>query len=112
MAIPVQTRQKMLDAIDRGESVASVARRFEVSQYGLRRLRKAVQERGTLQPAKTGPKRHLKLTDADLQLMRDQVEANPGITLRELQAQLSVQVAESTVCRALKKMGMSFKKSR
>jgi len=54
----------------------------------------------------------VKLTDADLQLMREQVAANPGITLMQLREMLSVEVVESTVCRALQKMGLSFKKSR
>lgn len=112
MAVPVQTRQKMLEALERGESVASVARRFEVTQQGLHKLRRTVQQRGTLEPAKPGPKGHVKLTEADLQLMREQVAANPGITLMQLRAMLSVEVAESTVCRALQKMGLSFKKSR
>ena len=112
MAIPVQTRRKMLAALQRGESVASVARRFEVTEQGLHKLRRTVRERGTLEPDKTGPKGHTKLTDDDLRRLREQVAAHPGVTLRELQGLLSVHVAESTVCRALKKMGLSFKKSR
>ena len=111
MAIPIQTRRKMLAAIERGEPVASVARRFEVTKQGLYKLRRTVEQRGTLEPGKTGPKRHTKLTNDDLQLMREQIAANPGITLRELQGMLSVRVAESTVCRAVRKMGLSFKKS-
>jgi len=112
MAIPVQIRAKILAAIDRGESIASVARRFEVTQQGVHLLRRTVNQRGTLEPDKTGPKGHVKLTHADLQLMREQVAANPGVTLLQLRAMLSVQVAESTVCRALKKMNLTFKKSR
>lgn len=112
MAIPIQTRRKMLEAIERGESIASVARRFEVTQQGLHKLRRTVRERGTLAPAKTGPKGHVKLTEADLRLMRDQIAANPGVTLMQLRDMLSVEVAESTVCRALQKMGLSYKKSR
>lgn len=112
MAIPIQTRRKMLDAIERGESIASVARRFVVTQQGLHKLRRTVRERGTLTPDKTGPRHPIKLTDADLQLLREQIATNPGITLRELQSMLSVKVAESTVHRALKKLKISFKKSR
>lgn len=112
MAIPVATRKKMLAAIERGESIASVARRFEVTQQGLHKLRRTVQRRGTIEPGKTGPKGHTKLTDADLELMREHVQANPGITLLELRDMLSVHVAESTVCRGLQKLGLSFKKSR
>ena len=92
MPIPVPTRRKMLAAIDRGESVASVARRFEVIPQGLHQLRRTVEERGTIEPGKTRPKRHTKLTDDDLRLLRRQAEADPGITLRELQGMLSVRV--------------------
>ena len=112
MAIPLQTRRKMLAAIERGESIASVARRFEVTQQGLHQIRRKTRQRGTLEPAKTGPKGHVKLTDADVQLMRQQIQINPGITLIQLRDMLSVPVAESTVCRALKKMNLSLKKSR
>ena len=112
MAIPIETRKKIFSAMERGESIASIARRFELTQQGIHQLRRTVRARGTLAPGKTGPQGHVKLTDADLWLMREQVAANPGITLLELRDMLSVQVAESTVSRALKKMDISFKKSR
>ena len=62
-------------------------------------------------PGKPGPKGHIKLTDADLRILRHEVAKNPGVTLRELQGKLSVKVAESTVCRTLQKLGLTFKKS-
>ncbi len=104
-------RRKIVAALERGESVASVAQRFEVDQKTVRSYRRRAAA-NCLAPQRSGPKRHTKLTDADLQLMREQVAANPGITLRELQGMLSANVAASTVCRALQKMGLSFKKSR
>lgn len=110
MAIPVPIRRMMLEAIQRGESIASAARRFEVTQQGLHKLRRTVEERGTLEPEKTGPKGHIKLTAADLQLMREQITINPGITLLQLRDMLEVRVAESTICRTLRKMNLSLKK--
>ena len=51
----------MLAAVERGEPVAHVARRFEVER-GLHKLIRRVRERGTLEPAKPGPKKPTKLT--------------------------------------------------
>ena len=45
-------------------------------------------------------------------MLREQVVADPGVTLWQLQRKLSVEVAESTVCRALQRLGLSLKKSR
>jgi len=112
MAIAVQVRRKVLSALERGESNISIASRFEIGERTVRRIRERRDAGLPIEPSKTGPKGHVKLTDADLQLMREQVAANPGITLMQLREMLSVEVVESTVCRALQKMGLSFKKSR
>ncbi len=53
-----------------------------------------------------------KLTPADLALLASEVDARPGVTLRELAARLGSRVAESTVCRALRRPGYRHKKSR
>jgi transposase len=88
-----------------------VARRFSVS-------RPAVSDwceraaRGALTPKVPGPKGPIKLTEADDELMRQQVALRPGITADELIPMLSVPVVNSTVCRRLKKLGLSLKKSR
>lgn len=58
------------------------------------------------------PKSSTKLTPAYDQLMREQIAKNPGITALQLQPMLSVQVVECTICRRLKKLGLSLKKSR
>lgn len=112
MRIPVEMRKKMVAAVERGEAVASVARRFEVSERGVRKLIRACRERGTLEPMTPGPKGPIKLTPEDDAIMRTLVRDDPGITLRQIMAHLSVDVAESTVCRRLQKLGLSFKKSR
>lgn len=112
MRIPVEMRRRMLAAVGRGEPIASVARRFEVSERGLHKLIKRVRERGTLEPAKPGPKGPTKLTPADDAKMLEMIEQDPGVTLNAIRARLSVEVAESTVCRRLKRLGITLKKSR
>lgn len=104
-------RKKIVAALGRGETVASVARRFEVDQKTVRSYRRRAAE-GTLSPRPAGRRGPVKLTAADLQTLRDELAAEPGLTLRQLQAKLSVPVAESTVCRTLRKLGLTLKKSR
>lgn len=104
-------RRKVVAALEQGHTVASVARRFEIDEKTVRSYRRRAAEQ-RLEPDRGGPKGHTKLTDADLATLQALVAADPSITLRELQGKLSVRVAESTVCRALQGLGLSFKKSR
>ena len=112
MPIPVQTRRKMLAAVERGESVASVARRFEVTERGLHKLIKRCRQRGTIEPDKPGPKKPTKLTPEDDAKMLELIRDDPGVTLREIASQLGNKVVESTISRRLKVLGISLKKSR
>lgn len=104
-------RRKIVASLEQGHTVASVARRFEVDEKTVRSYRRRAAQ-GQLEPQRSGPKSPTKLTDQDLRTLRAIVWVDPGITLRELQGRLSVQVAESTVCRALQRLGLSLKKSR
>jgi len=110
MRIPVEMRKRMLASVERGEPVVSVARRFEVSERGLHKLLRRVRDGGALEPDKPGPKGPIKLTPADDAKMLELIERDPGITLNAIRAELSVEVAESTVCRRLKRLGVSLKK--
>ena len=101
----------MLAAVERGEPIASVARRFEVSERGLYKLIRRCRERGTIEPMKPGPKKPTKLTPADDDIMIKLIQQDPGITLRNIIKHLSVEVAESTVSRRLKKLGYTLKKN-
>ena len=54
----------------------------------------------------------MKLSVDDDAVMMEAVAEKPGITARELIPRLSVAVAECTVCRRLRKLGLTLKKSR
>jgi len=110
MRIPIEMRKKMLAAVERGEAVNAVARRFEVTPQGLRKLLRTVRSRGDLVPHTPGPKKPIKLTPEDDAKMLELINRQPGITLNAIRKQLSVEVAESTVSRRLKKLGISLKK--
>jgi transposase len=111
MAYSMDLRLKVLAALDEGASQASVARRFDVGLRTVKRF-KARRDAGRIEAEKTGPKSPIKLTPEDDQLMREMIAKRPGITANQLRVMLSVQVAECTVCRRLKKLGLTLKKSR
>ena len=111
MGYSMDLRERVVAAVNQGETIAAVARRFSVSRPAVRDWRDRA-ERGELEVGKPGPKGPRKLTAADDRLMREQIAARPGVTAKELMPMLSVSVVESTVCRRLIKLGLSLKKSR
>ena len=111
MTYSMDLRQRVVAAVAGGESIAVVAQRFCVSRPTVGDWQNR-DKRGELTPGKPGPKRSTKLTEADDELMHQQVASRPGITAKQLMPMLSVSVVESTVCRRLKKLGLSLKKSR
>jgi transposase len=112
MAYSKDLRLKVLAFVDRGESEAKVARRFDIGERTVRRFKQRRRLTGDVAADKTGPQGPIKLTPADDAVLREQVRRKPGITARELLAMLSVEVAISTVCRRLIRLGLSLKKSR
>jgi transposase len=107
MALSMDLRHRVIAAFERGESAASIASRFEISQSTAFNLR-VRHAAGRLEPDKSGPKGHTKLTEADLRTLETTVAQQPDITLAKLAAKMSVPVVEST----LKKLGLTLKKSR
>lgn len=111
MTYSMDLRERVVAAVNAGGTITEVARRFSVSRPVVRDWRDRA-ARGELEPGVPGPKNPTKLTAADDQLMREMVAARPGITAMQLQPLLSVEVVECTICRRLKKLGLSLKKSR
>lgn len=111
MTYSMDLRQRVVAALNRGESASAVARQFEVA----RSTATAWQTRagsGKLEPDKPGPTCPRKLTPADDRTLRDQVAVRPGITAKELMRFLGNKVVESTVDRRLIALGLRLKKSR
>ena len=94
----------------RGESAESVARRFAIHPTTAGKWRRLAAA-GRTTPQKVGAKPvPTKLTDADIELLEREVTRQPGITLKQLMGLLSVSVAQSTVCRTLRRLGFRYKK--
>lgn len=109
MTYSMDLRQRVVAAVNDGLPIAQIARRFGIERSTVRDWSKRAKA-DNLTPGKPGPTGPVKLTPADMQLIRQAVASRPGVTARELMPRLSVSVVESTVCRAFARLGLSRKK--
>ena len=111
-AYSMDLRKRVLAACDAGSGTKEVARLFEVSPAWVRRLKQRRRELGTIEPLprKNGP--DPKLTPQHRTRLRELVDQQPDITLAELKHKLKLSASVPTICRTLRSLGLSFKKSR
>ena len=109
-AYSIDLRQKVVSAVDRGEPKSSVAKRYEISAKTVDRWIRR-RDAGQLKADRSGPKGPTKLREADDQVLLSALADEPGLTLGQLSEKLSVKVVNSTICRRLQKLELSFKKS-
>ena len=111
-AYSLDLRKRVLAACDAGKGTKEVARLFEVSPAWVRRLKQRRRELDTIEPLpkKNGP--DPKLTPQHRIRLREAVEQQPDLTLAELKHRLKLSASVPTICRVLRALGLSFKKSR
>jgi transposase len=109
--ISMDLRMRVFEARESGETTAEVADRFEVSTAFVRRLMQRHRETGSLAPssARRGPHPQLAEHTEHLQTLNAQ---NPDLTPAEIRDRLGLKVAAITVWRMLRRLGLTFKKSR
>ena len=103
-------RDRVFAERDAGEPTAAVARRYRVSPAWVRRLVQRRRETGETGP-RARPPRATKLTPHRDRL-RALVAEKSDRTLAELRALLGVDCCLSTIHNELRRLGLSFKKSR
>ena len=108
-------REKIVEALGRGTTKSEAARTFGISRSSLKRYAKLAQEGRPLAPKnKKRPDLKPKLGQAARKLLEEDLEERPAATLRQrrefLRAVAGVSVSESTVSRALGRLGWSRKK--
>jgi len=102
-------RDRVLAACDRGMPTKQVAEVFQVSRAWVRRVKQRRRELGETAPRKMGGPGPVKIDRARL---AELVRERPDATLKELRGMLGIDCAASSICTALKRMGLSFKKRR
>jgi transposase len=103
-------RQRVLAACDGGMGTAEAAETFSVSPSWVRRLKQRRREAGQVAPrvrGRTGPAPTL-LEHRDR--LAALVKAAPGLSPAEYRDRLGVAAAPLTVWRALRALGLTFKK--
>ena len=112
-AYPLELRQRVLDAVDRGVgSVPQVARLFRVavnSVYNLLRLRA---ETGSLRPRPNPGGQRPAIPPERYDELRRLVAEQPDLTLAQIRDRLGLDCSEAAVCRTLKKLELTRKKNR
>ena len=104
-------RERAVKALNDGQSIAAVARRFEVSRPAVREWKRRAAA-GRLEPDKCGPKGTRKFTSADDAMIHQAIKQDPGVTAKQVQPRLSQPVSIGSICGRMKKLGYRLKKSR
>jgi len=109
-AYSIDLRERALRACDAGMGTNGVAERYAVSPSWVRKLKQQRRETGSIAPrvATPGPEPAL-ARHADR--LRELVRAAPGLSAAEYRDRLGVAAAPVTVWRALRRLGLTHKKS-
>jgi transposase len=108
-AISADLRERVLKAIQEGETTSEISERFEVSPAWVRRFHQRFKATGETTPRKRTLKRVPKLKPFHDKI-HEVLKATPDTTLQELRKELGVQVALSTLWYAVYALGLTFKK--
>ena len=112
-AYPVELRERVVAAVDRGEgSWAATAARFRVSVGFVGKLLRQRRRTGSIEPRRGWTGSPPALDERALGRLRTAVLADPAATLDELRRRARLSCSRPTVFRYLKRLGFSRKKSR
>ena len=111
-AYPRKIRDLVLDAYEQGEQTGEIAEKYKVSPSWSRRVKQRLRECGSREAIQQKHGFDPKLGERERKELAKFVEQKPDATLDELKQQLSKPVSVSTICRALRQMNLTLKKSR
>lgn len=115
-ALSLDLRTRVAAAVASGETVRSVAHRFQVSAATAVRLGQKARSGASLAPKKRGgPPRRATIAGAVAGWLRARLAEKPDLTMRALAAELREQgtpVSHDTVWRFVRRAGLTVKKRR
>ena len=94
-------RTRILKARQRGETIEQIAREKEVSVSAIVRLLRLHRETGSHEARPLNNGRKPLLSQETLQLIKERIERQPDITLKELKQELSLPVSEAALCKTI-----------
>ena len=111
-AYPLPIRRRIIELYRSGEGTEEIAERCGYCVAGVRRVRQRFEQTGSIEPLKTKPGRKPALDEQALQRLASRVASHPDATLAELREHVGIDADLAVYCRALKKLGLTRKKSR
>ena len=102
-------RDRVLLAYERGVRTKQIAELFQVSPAWARRVKQTNREQGRTTALPRGGARVIKI---DMERLAELVREQPDATLAELRERLQVECCDTSVCRALARLNLTFKKRR
>lgn len=109
-AYSMDLRERVLADRAAGLRTAEVAHKYRVSPAWVRRLMQRYRETGQVAPRRRTPSR-TPLLQPHLKQLAALIQTQPDTTLAELRAAVGVPVSLPTVWRAVRRLGMTVKKS-
>ena len=108
-------RQRIVDTYGEGNtSQRQMAKRFRVAPSFVQKILKQYRKTGSIEPKERSEQTPTKLNSAQLEVLKNLVEANNDTTLAELcdliEQQTNIRVGVSTMFRMLKKQQLTVKK--
>jgi transposase len=107
--LSMDLRSRILAAYDAGGKTAAIARRFSVSPACARRLAQRRRDSGEVAPRKGRPGPKPKLA-AEADRLRQAAKDEPDLSAQEYRDRLGLGCSVLTVWRALRRLGLTFKK--
>ncbi len=109
--LSLDLRRRIFEARQAGESTSEVAERFDVCPAIVRRLMQRHRQTGSLAP-KTGPRGPRPRLEPHADRLRELNAHHPDLTAAEIRQRLGLGVSVLTVWKMLRRLGLTFKKSR
>jgi transposase len=110
-AYPQKIRELILGAYEEGLETGEIAEKYEVSPSWSRRVKQRLRDRGSREAIRQKHGCDPKLGEREREELARLVEETPDATLEELKKKLSKPVSISTICRTLRRMSLTLKKS-
>lgn len=114
--LSLDLRQRIVQAYEDEEgSQAELARRFMVSESTVERLVRLKRETGSVEAKPHAGGTACRISEADRERLLADFEAEPDLRQEDIAARLAAEgrpVSQPTVSRALKRLGITFKKKR
>ncbi len=111
-AYSMDLRQRVVKACDEGLGVTEASRRFSLHRATVHRWLQRRDQTGSITPLNQHVGRQRKLDDDAHDRLAQWVKHDGNVTISQLRSRLGGTVSVSTICRALRRLGMTFKQRR